>query len=105
LPSPQIKKPQPGSQSAPGPAAKPAAAVDPKTSKASFIQARPWLKAAGLLSLPKTNMAAGFLPMPSLQFMMPLKPFSLKLPFGQKLELELTGRVVPDPEAASAENE
>ena len=32
--------------------------------------------------------------------MMPLKPFAMKLPFNQKLELELIGRVVPDPEAA-----
>ena len=40
--------------------------------------------------------------MPSLKFMVPLKPFSLKLPMGQKLEFELIGRVVPDPEAASA---
>jgi hypothetical protein len=33
--------------------------------------------------------------------MMPLKPFALKLPFNQKLELELIGRIVPDSEQAS----
>jgi hypothetical protein len=101
MPSPQIKKPRPSSQPAPG-ADKPAASVDQKASKASFIQAQPWLQAAGLLSLPKSNIAANFLPMPNLQFMVPLKPFSLRLPMGQKLEFELIGRVVPDPEAASA---
>lgn len=101
MPSPQIKKPRPSSQPVPG-ADKPAASVDQKASKASFIQAQPWLQAAGLLSLPKSNMAASFLPMPNLQFMVPLKPFSFRLPMGQKLEFELIGRVVPDPEAASA---
>jgi hypothetical protein len=39
--------------------------------------------------------------LPNLQFMLPLKPFELKLPFNQKLELELIGRVVADPEAAT----
>ncbi len=102
LPSPQIKKPRPSSQPAPG-AAKPAASGDQKTSRASFIQVQPWLQAAGLLSSPRTSMAASFLPMPNLQFMVPLKAFSLKLPMGQKLEFELTGRVVPDHEAASAD--
>ena len=34
--------------------------------------------------------------------MVPLKPFSLKLPLNQKLELELIGRVVPDDETGSA---
>jgi hypothetical protein len=103
-PSPQIKKPRPDSHPAPS-AAKPAASVDQKTSKASFMQAQSWLKAAGLLSLPRSNMAAGFLPIPNLQFMVPLKPLSLKLPMGQKLEVELVGRVVPDPEAASADED
>jgi hypothetical protein len=79
--------------------------VDQKTSRASFIQVQPWLQAAGLLSSPRTNVAASLLPMPNLQFMVPLKAFSLKLPMGQKLEFELTGRVVPDPEAASADTD
>jgi hypothetical protein len=101
MPSPQNKKPRPSSQPAPG-NAKPAASVDQKTSKASFIQAQPWLQAAGLLSSSRASLAATFLPMPNLKFMVPLKPFSLKLPMGQKLEFELIGRVVPDPEAALA---
>ncbi|MFO0890503.1 MAG: hypothetical protein U0790_15340 [Isosphaeraceae bacterium] len=37
--------------------------------------------------------------MPNLQFMMPLKPFELKLPLNQKLQLELVGKVVPDTDA------
>jgi hypothetical protein len=104
MPSPQIKKPRPHAQPAPN-TARPAASVDQKTSKASFMQAQPWLKAAGLLSFPRSNMAASFLPIPNLQFMVPLKPLSLKLPLGQKLELELVGRVVPDPDAASADED
>ena len=38
---------------------------------------------------------------PNLQFVMPLKPFAMKLPFNQKLEIELIGRVVPDSETES----
>ena len=30
------------------------------------------------------------------QFLLPIKPFSIKLPFGQKLEVEILGKVVPD---------
>ena len=101
MPSPQIKKPRPSSQPTPG-ADKPAASVDQKTTKIAFFRVQPWLQAAGLLSSPKSSLATGFLPMPNLKFMVPLKPFSLKLPMGQKLEFELIGRVVPDPEAASA---
>jgi hypothetical protein len=84
-PSPQ-KKVQPGA----GPAAKPAAA-DNKTTKAAFPFPKGLFQQAGLPQI-------GF---PSLQFMMPLKPFGLKLPFNQKLELELIGRVVADPDAAT----
>jgi hypothetical protein len=40
------------------------------------------------------------MPTPSsgFQFLMPIKPLSLKLPFGQKLEVEVIGRVVADSE-------
>ena len=39
------------------------------------------------------------MPTPSvgLQFLLPIKPLSLKLPFGQRLELEIYGRVVSEP--------
>ena len=81
MPSPQTKKPR-------EPKSKPT--TDSDTSKAEF-------------SLPK--MASMFLPslfMPSpsagLQFMLPIKPLSFKLPFGQRVEIEVFGRVVPDTE-------
>jgi hypothetical protein len=40
-------------------------------------------------------------PMSGLQFLMPIKPLSIKLPFNQKLEIEVIGKVVPDPEATT----
>jgi hypothetical protein len=104
LPSPQIKKPRPPAGSDAGPSAKPPATGDVKTSRAAFTKGQSWLGAASLFTVPKAgmNLTASFLPIPAVQFMLPLKPLSLKLPFGQKLELELLGRVVPDAEAASA---
>jgi hypothetical protein len=48
----------------------------------------------------KPNTLAQFT-FPNFQFVMPLKPFAMKLPFNQKLELELIGRVVSDSEQAS----
>jgi len=36
-----------------------------------------------------------------LQFLLPIKPFSIKLPFKQRLEIEVFGRLVPDTEPAS----
>ena len=69
-------------------------ATDSGTNKAEF-------------TLPKA--AAMFVPslfMPSsptgLQFLLPIKPLSLKLPFGQRLEFEVVGRVVPDANAQEA---
>jgi hypothetical protein len=99
LPSPQIKKPRPGpSPSAsscpgPGPDSKPspAPAADARASKIAFLKEKSLFR------------QISFFPMalPNLQFLLPLKPISLKLPFNQKLELELLGRIVPDPEGAS----
>src|SRR5205823_2264419 len=71
-PSPQIKKPMSGSTTAPSSSSKPAASNDDKASKATFNRAQPWLKAAGLLSIPRSSLAAGLLPLPNLQFMVPL---------------------------------
>jgi hypothetical protein len=34
--------------------------------------------------------------MSGLQFLMPIKPLSIKLPFNQKLEIDVIGKVVPD---------
>jgi hypothetical protein len=77
MPSPQTKK-----------APQPKPANDSGANKAEF-------------SLPKA--AATFLPsffMPSapggFQFLLPVKPLSIKLPFGQKLEVEIFGKIVPE---------
>jgi hypothetical protein len=86
-PSPQSKKPQPGT----APAAKPSASADNNAARTAFELAKGLFK-------PNTLPQFAF---PNLQFVMPLKPFAMKLPFSQKLELELIGRVVPDTEAAS----
>jgi hypothetical protein len=71
------------------PAVKPTA--DSGTNKAEF--SLPKAAAAMLVpSLFAPNSSTGF------QFLMPVKPLSLKLPFGQKLEFEVVGRVVPETE-------
>jgi hypothetical protein len=90
-PSPQTKKPSPGAAPAANPTAKPSASADNTTVKTAFELAKGLFK-------PNTLPQFTF---PNLQFMMPLKPFALKLPFNQKLELELIGRVVPDSEQAT----
>jgi hypothetical protein len=84
-PSPQTRKPR-GASSADEPQpAKPKATSDERTTKTSY-------KFPNLFKQsPLTQLMA-----PNLQFMMPLKPFEMKLPFNQKLEVELVGRVVPD---------
>jgi hypothetical protein len=75
LASPQTKKPQ-----------KPKPPADAGTTKTAF----PGTKASSA-----DGLAAFFAnPFDGLQFLMPLKPLSLKLPFNQTLELELRGRVV-----------
>ena len=89
-PSPQMKKPCPSPAPAAKPTAKPAATIDNTAAKAAFQLAKGLFKSNTLPSIA----------FPNLQFMMPLKPFAMKLPFNQKLELELIGRVVPDAEAA-----
>ena len=72
----------------PKPAAKPS--TDSGTNKAEF--SLPKAAAMFMPSLFTPNPSAGF------QFLVPVKPFSLKLPFGQKLEFEVIGRVVPETE-------
>jgi hypothetical protein len=66
-------------------------AVDSKAVKSSFSFPQ--------LSSLRTANSLFPLPLPGAQFLLPLKPFGLKLPFNQKLELELLGRIVPDPDA------
>jgi hypothetical protein len=72
--------------------------VEPGLIKSSF--ALPALeKIAGLDSLSgliSANLFGG--PFQSVQILVPLKPLALKLPFNRRLEFELIGRVVADPE-------
>jgi len=82
MPSPQIKKPQPQ---------QPKPTADSGANKAAFAQAKS----------PTVFLPSVFLPSPSIgfQFLLPFKPFSLRLPFNQRLEIEIYGRVVPDGES------
>jgi hypothetical protein len=83
--SPQTKKHQEN---------KPAA--DAKTTKAGYVPAKVAPFSIPSLFLPSVpSNPAG------LQFLLPIKPFSIKLPFKQRLEIEIFGRLVPDTEPSS----
>lgn len=87
-PSPQTKKPrQPDAVKA----AKPQPAADAAMKKAQFTAP------SGFPAIPTL-----FQPMPTvgLQFLLPIKPVSFKLPFNRRLEIEIFGRVVRAPEPA-----
>ena len=78
---------QPADQEdSPAQAAKPA--TDAGTNKVEFT-----LPKAAAMLLPSL-----FMPGPSagFQFLLPMKPLSIKLPFGQRLEIEVIGKVVPE---------
>jgi hypothetical protein len=80
--SPQTKKNQ---------QAKPA--TDPAATKASFTPRTPRPFSIPSLFLPSVpSTPAG------LQFLLPIKPLSFRLPFKQRLEIEIFGRLVPDTE-------
>jgi hypothetical protein len=77
-PSPQTKKPR-----------KPEPEADESATKASFT--KPTKPSTVLLpSLFLPGASVGF------QFLLPIGPLSLKLPFNQRLEIEIFGRIVPD---------
>jgi hypothetical protein len=84
-PSPQKKVPR---------KSKPAA--DESTTKASFVKPK-----SSTFILPSV-----FLPGASVgfQFLLPITPLSIKLPFNQRLVIEIFGRVVPDTRAAETAN-
>ena len=84
LPSPQTKKPR---------KPKPEPASDIGTTKASYTQ--PKSSTVFLPSVFLPGASVGF------QFLLPIKPLSLRLPFNQRLEIEIFGRVVPDTRAIS----
>lgn len=90
--SPQMRPATPSSETG--------SKTDAKALKSSF--SLPALKT--LPNIPPLNslVNSGLFPIPfhGAQFLVPLKPLALKLPFNQKLEFELVGRVVTDPEAA-----
>jgi hypothetical protein len=88
--SPQTKKHQ---------QAKPA--TDSGATKASYAPAK-----VAPFSIPSLFMPSVASSPAGLQFLLPIKPFSIKLPFKQRLEIEIFGRLVPDTEPSSkpAEN-
>ena len=94
-PSPQSRKQAKPATPEEKPAPKPSTSSDSKASKAAFTLPK------GLFKQPLFPQLA----FPNLQFMMPLRPFDMKLPFNQKLELELIGRVVADTDDASSSSD
>jgi hypothetical protein len=85
LPSPQTKQPIPAKPSKP--ATKPTA--DGGATKAEFVA--PKAPSLSLTSFFPTSTGG-------MQFLLPIKPFTLKLPFNQKLQIEILGKVVADTE-------
>jgi hypothetical protein len=73
---------------------KPRPHADPGAGKAEYTPPRP-------IPLPSLFMPA---PAIGLQFLLPLKPLSFKLPFNRKLDIEIYGRVVPDPQPPAGSN-
>ncbi len=62
-------------------------AKDLGTSRTGYNQLQPFFPAAN---------PAGQVPV-RFQFLLPIKPFSLRLPFDQRLEIEVVGKIVPAP--------
>jgi hypothetical protein len=85
-PSPQMKKPRhPGAMKT----AKPKPSDDTAMKKAQFT-------ISNFQAIPSLFQPAA--PAVGLQFLLPIKPVSLKLPFNRRLEIEIYGRVVRAPE-------
>jgi hypothetical protein len=83
--SPQGKKPrQPESAPTPAPA------TDSRMNKVGY-------SVPSFPAIPSLFMPA---PAVGLQFLIPLKPLSIRLPLNRRLEIEVYGRVVPNPEPA-----
>ncbi len=83
LPSPQTRKPMPRMP-----------ASDTATKRTSFIPPPISLAAPFIASLTSPT---------RFQFMIPLKPISLRLPFNQRLEFEIVGRLVDAPSLRATE--
>jgi hypothetical protein len=84
-PSPQAKKPRRSG------AKKAAVPTDTAMRKVQ-------LSIANFQAIPSLFQASA--PTTSLQFLLPIRPISFKLPFNRRLVLEIYGRVVPAPEPA-----
>jgi hypothetical protein len=91
-PSPQMKKPR---QADPATDAKLRSTGDSAMKKAQFV-------APSFPAIPSIFQPA---PTVGLQFLIPIKPFYLRLPFNRRLELEIYGRVVRNPEPATGSAE
>jgi hypothetical protein len=68
-------------------------ATDSKAAKESYTPAKTVPFSIPNLFLPSVPSSPA-----GLQFLLPIKPFSIKLPFRQRLEIEIFGRLVPDTE-------
>ncbi len=94
-PSPQTTKPRP-SESMPEAKPRPSqSSADSATRKAQYT-------VPGFPTIPAMFQSSSSV---GLQFLVPIKPVSFKLPFNRRLELEIYGRVVraPEPVSSSAE--
>jgi hypothetical protein len=89
-PSPQMKKPRPQGETR---TEKPQPSADAAMKKAQFS-----------ISTNFPAIPTLFQPAPAvgLQFLLPIKPVSFKLPFNRRLEVEIYGRVVRAPEPAQS---
>ncbi len=89
-PSPQMKTPRHPGRAEQARPRKNKSTSDASTKKAQF-------SLSGFPVIPSLFQPA---PAVGLQFLIPIKPVSLKLPFNRRLELEIYGRVVRNPEPA-----
>jgi hypothetical protein len=94
LASPQKKKPQLQPQPEPKPA------TDQSANKTGFTAPK-----SAAISIPGLLLPMNPASPASLQFLLPLRPLSLRLPFRQRLEIEVFGRVVPDFERSNKAGE
>jgi hypothetical protein len=89
-PSPQMKRPRHPERSEEARSRKRPSTTDAAMKKAQF-------SLADLPAIPSLFQPA---PTVGLQFLLPIKPVSFKLPFNRRLEIEVYGRVVRSPEPA-----
>ncbi len=96
LPADEIETPHPSQSAEPSPSPQ-IKKTQPPANPESDSQA----KKTGYQTTPTSTAIPGmFLATPNvgLQFLVPFKPISFQLPFNRRLEIEILGRVVPNPE-------